>query len=156
MHQGVRFLAGWEGGLGGVGSLRAQVGSCWLGGGRGGRGLCGGGRGCRGTQEVVLGPSGGSTPRAECGRQHASGGVGTAGSVNTGPRPLLSAGQHNAPPHALWALPLQDHDNQDLGVVGSVELLSNRTLSSQPVCSVDFSPDKEGLFCCAAFDQTLR
>jgi len=50
----------------------------------------------------------------------------------------------------------QDHDNHDLGVVGSVELLSNRTLSSQPVCSLDFSPDKEGLFCCAAFDQTLR
>ncbi|KAF5840799.1 WD40-repeat-containing domain protein, partial [Dunaliella salina] len=51
---------------------------------------------------------------------------------------------------------IKDHDNHDLGVVGSVELLSNRTVSSQPVCSFDFSPDKEGLFCCAAFDQTLR
>jgi hypothetical protein len=41
-------------------------------------------------------------------------------------------------------------------VAGSVELLASRAVSSQPVASLDWSPDKEGLFCCAAFDQTLR
>jgi hypothetical protein len=51
---------------------------------------------------------------------------------------------------------MQDHEGKELGVAGSVELLSSRAMSSQPVCSLDWSPDKEGLFCCAAFDQTLR
>lgn len=45
---------------------------------------------------------------------------------------------------------------QELGVAGSVELLASRSVSSQPVSSLDWSPDKEGLFCCCAFDQTLR
>ncbi len=50
----------------------------------------------------------------------------------------------------------QDHEGKELGVAGSVELVASRNMSSQPVCSLDWSPDKEGLFCCAAFDQTLR
>ncbi len=51
---------------------------------------------------------------------------------------------------------VQDPKGQELGVAGSVELLASRNLSTQPVSSLDWSPDKEGLFCCAAFDQTLR
>ena len=44
----------------------------------------------------------------------------------------------------------------DLGVAGSVELINSRNLSSQPIASFDWSPDKEGLFVCAAFDQAVR
>ncbi|KAL6763097.1 WD40-repeat-containing domain protein [Haematococcus lacustris] len=51
---------------------------------------------------------------------------------------------------------IKDPEGRDLGVAGSVELVASRAMSSQPVCSLDWSPDKEGLFCCAAFDQTLR
>ncbi|KAJ9521928.1 hypothetical protein QJQ45_024806 [Haematococcus lacustris] len=50
---------------------------------------------------------------------------------------------------------IKDPEGRDLGVAGSVELVASRAMSSQPVCSLDWSPDKEGLFCCAAFDQTL-
>ena len=44
----------------------------------------------------------------------------------------------------------------ELGVAGSVELLTHKNLSSQPVSGFDWSPDKEGLFCCVAFDQSVR
>lgn len=43
-----------------------------------------------------------------------------------------------------------------MGVVGSVELLNSRVLSSQPVVSLDWSPDKEGLCVLSCLDQTLR
>jgi hypothetical protein len=41
-------------------------------------------------------------------------------------------------------------------VPGSLELLSHKALSSQPVNSFDWSPDRQGLFVCSAFDQCLR
>lgn len=41
-------------------------------------------------------------------------------------------------------------------MAGSVELLSTKNLSSQPVSGFDWSPDKEGLFACVAFDQSAR
>ena len=50
----------------------------------------------------------------------------------------------------------QDHEGHELGVAGSVELLSTRNFSSQPIACFDWSPDKEGLFCCGAFDQCIR
>lgn len=40
--------------------------------------------------------------------------------------------------------------------MGSVSLLQNVTLSTQPICGFDWSPDKMGLAVCGAFDQTLR
>jgi hypothetical protein len=43
-----------------------------------------------------------------------------------------------------------------VGVVGTMELLSSRNLSSQPIVGFDWCPDKEGLFCCGAFDQCVR
>lgn len=63
-----------------------------------------------------------------------------------------------------------------MGVVGSVSLLQNVTLSSQPISHMDWSPDKvhftllggvvaiimvdfslqEGLLACCSFDQTVR
>ena len=53
-------------------------------------------------------------------------------------------------------VPLQDADGVDLGVAGSVELLASKNLSTQPISSFDWSPDKEGLFVCSAFDQCVR
>uniref|UniRef100_A0A7S2QTR2 WD repeat-containing protein 92 n=1 Tax=Chlamydomonas chlamydogama TaxID=225041 RepID=A0A7S2QTR2_9CHLO len=51
---------------------------------------------------------------------------------------------------------VKDHEGHELGVAGSVEMLANRNFSSQPVSAFDWSPDKEGLFVCGAFDQTIR
>jgi hypothetical protein len=51
---------------------------------------------------------------------------------------------------------LQDQDGKELGVAGSVQQLAQRSLSSQPVNSFDWSPDKQGLFVCSALDQCLR
>lgn len=42
------------------------------------------------------------------------------------------------------------------GVIGSVELLNARVLSSQPFLGFDWSPDKEGLACAVSLDQTAR
>ena len=43
-----------------------------------------------------------------------------------------------------------------MGVAGTVNLLQNVTLSSQPIASLDWSPDKQGLCVCSAFDQSVR
>ncbi|XP_039593824.1 WD repeat-containing protein 92 [Polypterus senegalus] len=50
----------------------------------------------------------------------------------------------------------KDADNIDMGVAGLVGLLQNVTLSTQPISSLDWSPDKQGLCVCSAFDQTVR
>ena len=42
------------------------------------------------------------------------------------------------------------------GVPGSVELLNAKIISTQPVVSFDWSPDKQGLACMACLDQTIR
>lgn len=47
-------------------------------------------------------------------------------------------------------------DNVPMGVVGSVELLNSKVISSQPIVSLDWSPDKEGLCVLACLDQTIR
>ena len=43
-----------------------------------------------------------------------------------------------------------------MGVAGTVNLLQNVTLSTQPIASLDWSPDKQGLCVCSAFDQSVR
>ncbi|XP_030604101.1 dynein axonemal assembly factor 10 [Archocentrus centrarchus] len=50
----------------------------------------------------------------------------------------------------------KDSDGVDVGVAGSVNLLQNATLSSQPIASLDWSPDKQGLCVCSGFDQSVR
>ena len=50
----------------------------------------------------------------------------------------------------------KDDAGRDVGVIGSVSLLQNVTLASQPVSSMDWNPDKEGLLACCSFDQTVR
>ncbi|KAA8583539.1 hypothetical protein FQN60_014747 [Etheostoma spectabile] len=47
-------------------------------------------------------------------------------------------------------------DNKDVGVAGSVSLLQTATLSTQPIASLDWSPDKQGLCVCSGFDQSVR
>lgn len=50
----------------------------------------------------------------------------------------------------------KDADGADVGVAGSVSLLQNVTLSTQPIASLDWSPDKQGLCVCSGFDQSVR
>ncbi|XP_057592271.1 dynein axonemal assembly factor 10-like [Hippopotamus amphibius kiboko] len=50
----------------------------------------------------------------------------------------------------------KDSEGVEMGVEGSVSLLQNVTLSTQPVSSLDWSPDKRGLCICSSFDQMVR
>jgi WD40 repeat protein len=50
----------------------------------------------------------------------------------------------------------KDKDGLPTGVPGTVELLNSRIISSQPIVSYDWSPDKEGLAVAACLDQTVR
>ncbi|GAB4815228.1 hypothetical protein N2152v2_002274 [Parachlorella kessleri] len=45
---------------------------------------------------------------------------------------------------------------ESMGVVGTMETLATKTLSSQPISSFDWHPDKAGLFVTTAFDQCVR
>ena len=47
-------------------------------------------------------------------------------------------------------------DRAPVGVQGSVELLNSRVISTQPIVSFDWSPDREGLACLSCLDQSLR
>lgn len=50
----------------------------------------------------------------------------------------------------------QHGDNHPVGVPGTVELLNSRVISTQPIVSFDWSPDKAGLCVLSSLDQTLR
>jgi WD repeat-containing protein 92 len=50
----------------------------------------------------------------------------------------------------------KDGSGNEKGVAGSLQLLQNVGLSTQPLSSFDWSPDKIGLAVSTAFDQTLR
>ena len=50
----------------------------------------------------------------------------------------------------------EDGDGINEGVMGTLTLLQNVTLSSQPIAAFDWHPDKAGLGVCTSFDQTLR
>ncbi len=47
-------------------------------------------------------------------------------------------------------------DGHRMGVLGKVNLLNSRVISTQPIISFDWSPDKEGLCVLSCLDQTLR
>ncbi len=47
-------------------------------------------------------------------------------------------------------------DRAPIGIVGDVELLNSRVISTQPMTSFDWSPDRTGLCCMSCLDQTLR
>lgn len=50
----------------------------------------------------------------------------------------------------------KDAEGVEMGVAGTVSLLQNVTLSTQPISSLDWSPDKRGLCVCTSFDQMVR
>lgn len=50
----------------------------------------------------------------------------------------------------------KDSEGNMRGVLGGLELLNSRVISTQPIVSFDWSPDKEGLCCFAALDQQIR
>ena len=50
----------------------------------------------------------------------------------------------------------QDGDGVDQGVMGTLSLQQNVTLSTQPISGFDWSPDKMGLGVCTSFDQCIR
>jgi len=50
----------------------------------------------------------------------------------------------------------EDNDKVPMGVAGTLQLVQNTVLSTQPISSFDWSPDKEGLCVCSSFDQMLR
>ena len=47
-------------------------------------------------------------------------------------------------------------DGRPVGKMGEVELLNSRVISTQPVTSFDWSPDRAGLCCLSCLDQILR
>ncbi|XP_058126194.1 dynein axonemal assembly factor 10 [Anopheles ziemanni] len=47
-------------------------------------------------------------------------------------------------------------DGEEQGVAGTLEMLHATTLSTQPVHTFDWSPDRVGLAVCGSFDQTVR
>lgn len=47
-------------------------------------------------------------------------------------------------------------DGSPIGVMGDVELLNSRVISTQPIVSFDWSPDRAGLCCMGSLDQSLR
>lgn len=51
---------------------------------------------------------------------------------------------------------VKDKEGADMGVAGTLEVLSYKNVSTQPVGSFDWSPDKEGLCVMGSFDQCLR
>ena len=42
------------------------------------------------------------------------------------------------------------------GNIGTLEMLNSKVLSTQPIVSMDWSPDKEGLCVIGCLDQTIR
>ena len=51
---------------------------------------------------------------------------------------------------------LKDESGNEMGVAGSLQLLQNVSMSTQPISSLEWSPDKLGLAVSTAFDQTIR
>jgi hypothetical protein len=47
-------------------------------------------------------------------------------------------------------------DGVPRGVMGSVELLNSKVISTQPIVALDWSPDFEGLSVLCCLDQTVR
>jgi WD40 repeat protein len=49
-----------------------------------------------------------------------------------------------------------EKDGTPIGVMGDVELLNSRVVSTQPIVCFDWSPDRAGLCCMGSLDQSLR
>eukprot|EP00164_Ancoracysta_twista_P004417 GFYU01005962.1.p1 GENE.GFYU01005962.1~~GFYU01005962.1.p1 ORF type:complete len:380 (-),score=92.11 GFYU01005962.1:250-1326(-) len=49
-----------------------------------------------------------------------------------------------------------DEKNQAFGIIGNVEMIQEKNLSTQPIASFDWNLDKEGLCVMGSFDQSIR
>lgn len=72
--------------------------------------------------------------------------------MTTGGNGSLNLWKYNYPSERCQ----EDSDKVPQGVCGTLSLLQSVTLTTQPISSFDWSPDKMGLCVCTAFDQTLR
>lgn len=50
----------------------------------------------------------------------------------------------------------RDSEGRPMGIMGKIELVNARIVSTQPIVGFDWSPDKEGLAAAVCLDQTLR
>lgn len=50
----------------------------------------------------------------------------------------------------------KDSDGNDMGVAGTVEILQDMILATQPISAFDWCPEKMGLAIATGFDQCLR
>ena len=76
-------------------------------------------------------------------------------SVGQSPGPLLSSAADTIIDHVLGCRVADAADKQPCGVAGSVESVARAEVSTQPICAFDWSPDRLGLFACAALDQSV-
>ncbi|XP_064622862.1 dynein axonemal assembly factor 10-like [Lineus longissimus] len=51
---------------------------------------------------------------------------------------------------------VKDKEDREMGAAGTINFVQNMTLSTQPINSFDWSPDKLGLAVCTSFDQQVR
>jgi len=51
---------------------------------------------------------------------------------------------------------INDDNDLPVGVTGRLEMLNEKILAQQPIVSVDWNPDKFGLGCSCALDQTVK
>jgi len=72
--------------------------------------------------------------------------------MTTGGNGTLNLWKYSYPPKRSK----DDDDGIPEGVIGKLNKLQNTVLSTQPIASFDWSPDKEGLAVCTSFDQALR
>lgn len=72
--------------------------------------------------------------------------------MTTGGTGTLNLWKYSYPPKRVNT----DKDGLEEGVMGELNKLQNVALSTQPIASFDWSPDKEGLAVCTSFDQALR
>ncbi|KAL3873985.1 hypothetical protein ACJMK2_037059 [Sinanodonta woodiana] len=72
--------------------------------------------------------------------------------MTTGGSGTLNLWKYNYPSNRVQ----KDGNDVEMGVPGTLSLLQNITLSTQPINTFDWSPDKEGLCVCTSFDQAVR
>ncbi|KAI6659115.1 WD repeat-containing protein 92-like isoform X1 [Oopsacas minuta] len=72
--------------------------------------------------------------------------------ATTGGNGTVNIWKYNYPPKRFK----KNEDETEEGVMGSVTALQNIHLSDQPISTLDWNNDKEGLFVCPSFDQSVR
>jgi len=53
-------------------------------------------------------------------------------------------------------LEVSDENGMKKGVIGNLTLLNNKEVTTQPIIAFDWHPDKLGLSCMVALDQSVK